>query len=263
MTYFYFVGMSSNLKRAVEEHGRGKDRLAESRRIKAKVMPWAFGGMFLLMVTFILGGAPIRGPFRAGSTEASAIPPSPSPLSRSSSRATTSSDRTASSTPFRESSRANSRAFPTRADVSLLVTLHRRTNTDEVPITIDVVDAGHRRPELVSSNPRRRKGGLLTAIGVRPFVRRQGQGGVGRVLQKVVALVVPAFLDRSNLLADLRSASQKRSSSSLDSLSVGSIMSVPRRERTWSARETRSPSSVSRCPRPRRPPISSRIDSQE
>jgi hypothetical protein len=56
MTYFYFVGMSSNLKRAVEEHGRGKDRLAESRRIKAKVMPWAFGGMFLLMVTFILGG---------------------------------------------------------------------------------------------------------------------------------------------------------------------------------------------------------------
>lgn len=56
MTYFYFVGMSGNLKRAVEEHGRGKDRLAESRRIKAKVMPWAFGGMFLLMVTFILGG---------------------------------------------------------------------------------------------------------------------------------------------------------------------------------------------------------------
>ncbi len=56
MTYFYFVGMSSNLKRAVEEHGRGKERLAQSRRIKAKVMPWAFGGMFLLMVTFILGG---------------------------------------------------------------------------------------------------------------------------------------------------------------------------------------------------------------
>jgi len=57
MTYFYFVGMSGNLKRAVEEHGRGKETLARSRRLKAKVLPWAFGGMGLLMVTFILGGA--------------------------------------------------------------------------------------------------------------------------------------------------------------------------------------------------------------
>lgn len=57
MTYFYFAGMSGNLKRAVEEHGKGKDRLLESRRIKAKVLPWAFGGMGLLMATFILGGA--------------------------------------------------------------------------------------------------------------------------------------------------------------------------------------------------------------
>ncbi len=56
MTYFYFVGMGSNLKKAVQEHGRGEDRLRESRRIKAKVLPWAFAGMGLLMVTFILGG---------------------------------------------------------------------------------------------------------------------------------------------------------------------------------------------------------------
>lgn len=57
MTYFYFVGMGSSLKRAVEEHGHGGDRLKASRRIKAKVLPWAFSGMGLLMVTFILGGA--------------------------------------------------------------------------------------------------------------------------------------------------------------------------------------------------------------
>ena len=56
MTYFYFVGMGSNLKRAVQEHGRGMDRLNDSKRIKAKVLPWAFGGMGLLMITFILGG---------------------------------------------------------------------------------------------------------------------------------------------------------------------------------------------------------------
>lgn len=56
MTYFYFVGMGSNLKRAVQEHGRGADRLAASRKIKSKVLPWAFLGMGLLMVTFILGG---------------------------------------------------------------------------------------------------------------------------------------------------------------------------------------------------------------
>lgn len=56
MTYFYFVGMGSNLKKAVQEHGRGQERLARSRAVKAKVLPWAFGGMFLLMATFILGG---------------------------------------------------------------------------------------------------------------------------------------------------------------------------------------------------------------
>jgi hypothetical protein len=56
MTYFYFVGMSGNLKRAVQEHGRGEDWLASSRRLKSKVLPWAFVGMGLLMVTFILGG---------------------------------------------------------------------------------------------------------------------------------------------------------------------------------------------------------------
>ncbi|MGH9322951.1 MAG: hypothetical protein ACRD3V_24075, partial [Vicinamibacteria bacterium] len=56
MTYFYFVGMGANLTRAVEEHGRGGERLRSSRRIKGKVLPWAFGGMGLLMVTFILGG---------------------------------------------------------------------------------------------------------------------------------------------------------------------------------------------------------------
>jgi len=56
MTYFYFVGMGSSLKRAVEEQGRGADRLKKSRRIKARVLPWAFTGMGLLMVTFILGG---------------------------------------------------------------------------------------------------------------------------------------------------------------------------------------------------------------
>ncbi len=56
MTYFYFVGMGSNLRKAIEEHGKGKDYLLESRRLKAKVLPWAFFGMLLLMTTFILGG---------------------------------------------------------------------------------------------------------------------------------------------------------------------------------------------------------------
>jgi hypothetical protein len=64
MTYFYFVGMGGNLKRAVQElrekePGRthkGEEWLRASRRIKAKVLPWAFLGMGLLMVTFILGG---------------------------------------------------------------------------------------------------------------------------------------------------------------------------------------------------------------
>ena len=56
MTYFYFVGMGSNLRKAIEEHGKGKDYLLESRRLKSKVLPWAFLGMLILMATFILGG---------------------------------------------------------------------------------------------------------------------------------------------------------------------------------------------------------------
>ena len=56
MTYFYFVGMGSNLKKAVQEFNRGHDHLKSARAVKAKVLPWAFGGMGLLMVTFILGG---------------------------------------------------------------------------------------------------------------------------------------------------------------------------------------------------------------
>ena len=54
--WVHYSRISSNLKRAVEEHGRGGERLQSSRRIKAKVLPWAFSGMGLLMVTFILGG---------------------------------------------------------------------------------------------------------------------------------------------------------------------------------------------------------------
>ena len=56
MTYFYFVGMTSNLKKTIQERGRGEEHLKAARRVKAKVLPWAFGGMGLLMVTFILGG---------------------------------------------------------------------------------------------------------------------------------------------------------------------------------------------------------------
>ena len=56
MTYFYFVGMGSNLKRTVEEHNQGHEHLAASKKLKVKVFPWAFGGMALLMTTFVLGG---------------------------------------------------------------------------------------------------------------------------------------------------------------------------------------------------------------
>jgi hypothetical protein len=50
---------------------------------------------------------------------------------------------------------------------------------------------------------------------------------VGRVLEHVVVRVREAHLDLLDLARIETSASQKRSSSSFDSLSVGSIMSVP------------------------------------
>lgn len=56
MTYFYFVGMGSSIRRAVEEHGRGKEQLQAARRLKAKVFPWAAVGMVVVMAAFIMGG---------------------------------------------------------------------------------------------------------------------------------------------------------------------------------------------------------------
>lgn len=56
MTYFYFVGMGANIRRAVEEYDFGIDALRQNKRLKQRVMPWAFGATALLMITFILGG---------------------------------------------------------------------------------------------------------------------------------------------------------------------------------------------------------------
>ena len=56
MTYFYFIGVGSSIRRAVEEYGTGEGALAESRRLKGRVLPWAGGAILLVMATFVLGG---------------------------------------------------------------------------------------------------------------------------------------------------------------------------------------------------------------
>ena len=50
------------------------------------------------------------------------------------------------------------------------VGLDGRTGADQVAVAVDVVDAAHRRPELVLARPRRRVGGLLARVGVVPVV---------------------------------------------------------------------------------------------
>ena len=64
--------------------------------------------------------------------------------------------------------------------------------------------------------------------------------GVRRLLQRVVHFVHPPGGDRAISPRIAIIASQKRSSSSFDSLSVGSIISVPAPARTSSARDIRS-----------------------
>jgi hypothetical protein len=57
MTFFYFIGMSSTIRKSVEETVLGHELLRQSRMLKSQVFPWAAGAMGLLMLTFILGGA--------------------------------------------------------------------------------------------------------------------------------------------------------------------------------------------------------------
>jgi hypothetical protein len=57
MTFFYFIGIASSIRRAVEETGIGAEQLKQVRRLRSQVFPWAGGAMLILMTTFVLGGA--------------------------------------------------------------------------------------------------------------------------------------------------------------------------------------------------------------
>ncbi|MFQ5790829.1 MAG: hypothetical protein ACE5JI_10175 [Acidobacteriota bacterium] len=56
MTFFYFIGVGSSIRRAVEEFGVGAEYWRTSQGLKGRVFAWAGAGMLLLMVTFVLGG---------------------------------------------------------------------------------------------------------------------------------------------------------------------------------------------------------------
>ena len=57
MTFFYFIGIASSIRRAVEETGVGADHLKQVRRLRSQVFPWAGGAMWVLRTTFVMGGA--------------------------------------------------------------------------------------------------------------------------------------------------------------------------------------------------------------
>jgi hypothetical protein len=57
MTFFYFIGIGSSIRKSVQATGLGAELLRQSRWLKAQVFPWAAGAMGLLMIAFILGGA--------------------------------------------------------------------------------------------------------------------------------------------------------------------------------------------------------------
>lgn len=57
MTFFYFIGVASSIRRAVEETGVGAEHLKQVRRLRSQVFPWAGGAMLVLMTTFVMGGA--------------------------------------------------------------------------------------------------------------------------------------------------------------------------------------------------------------
>lgn len=57
MTFFYFIGVASSIRRALEETGIGSEHLKQARKLRSRVFPWAGGAMLVLMTTFVMGGA--------------------------------------------------------------------------------------------------------------------------------------------------------------------------------------------------------------
>lgn len=107
------------------------------------------------------------------------------------------------------------------------VVFQRQARADQVAVAVDVVYATHRWPELVLQEPRGRVGSLFAAVGVLPVGCQERVGSVGGILEEVIG---PVRLPRSMASISRRieiMASQKRSSSESDSLSVGSIITVP------------------------------------
>ena len=72
-----------------------------------------------------------------------------------------------------------------------------------MPVAVDVVDGSDRWPVLVLAYPGKRVGRVLALVGVAPVVRRDGLGGVGRVLDDVVLAVGSSLLDVADFLAYL------------------------------------------------------------
>ena len=109
----------------------------------------------------------------------------------------------------------------------LLVALHRRAGAHEVAVAEGVVDAVDRRPVLVDAEGARRVAGLLARVGPVPVadevldgVRARCGAGCSPRPSRPVSIAAA-----SSAMASI--AVQKRSSSALGSLSVGSIISVP------------------------------------
>src|SRR5258706_15982246 len=59
-------------------------------------------------------------------------------------------------------------SLPRSALFFLEVRFHRDAGTNQMPVTVDIVDATDGRPELVLTRPRRRKRGLLARVRMIP-----------------------------------------------------------------------------------------------
>jgi hypothetical protein len=107
------------------------------------------------------------------------------------------------------------------------VRFHRQARADEIAVAVDVVDAADGGPELVLAQPRRGIGGNFAAVRAVPLVGDDDAAVCGAFLSGLLSRGHSPDAMRSISPVIEISASQKRSSSYFDSLSVGSTMSVP------------------------------------
>jgi hypothetical protein len=80
--------------------------------------------------------------------------------------------------------------------------LDRETATEQIPVTVDIVDPANDWPEFMFPRPGSRVGSRFSGIASIPWVGQKILGGMGRALENIVFPIGFTCFDGTNLAID-------------------------------------------------------------